>query len=79
MARPDIDPNIQDLEGNTPLIVAILHNNIEHTTLLFNDPRVDTTIRNMFGKTAWDYTSENSGSFFSALRRHFSCHACNVA
>lgn len=78
IARPDIDPNIQDLEGNTPLIVAILHNNIEQITLLVNDPRVDTTIQNMFGKTAWDYTSETPG-FFSVLRRHFSCYSCNVA
>ena len=73
LERSDIDPNLQDLEGNTPLILTIVKGHFDHFMLLVNDSRVDHSIRNMAYKNAYDYARDDI-RFSQVLPPRFSCN-----
>ena len=51
LAREDCDPNVKDIKGNTPLILAIENHNEEIVNLLLRSPKCDPTIANHQGET----------------------------
>eukprot|EP01040_Poterioochromonas_malhamensis_P014818 gene14818-16475_t len=57
LAHPNIDINRQDADGSTPLHRAFYFGNENYVKILFNDPRIDLTIRDKYGKTPDDYSS----------------------
>lgn len=52
LAHPDIDVNISDSDGITPLLDAVCKNHIDIVQLLLQNPRTDINAQNNLGKTA---------------------------
>ncbi len=52
LLRLGANPNIQDHNGSSALIIAAERNNIKAMELLLNDPRTDPNIQNLQGNTA---------------------------
>ncbi len=48
LARPDIAVNVEDREGETPLLSAIMAGHTEVAEVLLNDPNIDVN-RNRSG------------------------------
>ncbi|MEX0940022.1 MAG: ankyrin repeat domain-containing protein [Candidatus Babeliales bacterium] len=68
-----IDPNIKNSKGNTPLIYAVLSNQIPIVQFLLSLPQIDTTIRNAQGQTALDIAQKtNNTQIINMLKNHTS-------
>lgn len=52
LAHPDIKPNMQNIEGDTPLMFALIFGNYECVRVLLQDPKVDITLKDKKGRTA---------------------------
>ena len=57
LTHPDINVNIQNKDGDTPLLWSIIFGNYECVRILLQDTRVDITIPNNKGTTAERITS----------------------
>jgi len=60
LTRNDIDPNIRDILGQTPLHAATLHGTYEAIRLLLADSRIDPTILDNNKRSAFELLDMNS-------------------
>ncbi|WP_379968635.1 ankyrin repeat domain-containing protein [Epilithonimonas sp. UC225_85] len=63
------DPNIQDSQGNTPLLWAVKRNNIELISLLLKN-KADINIKDSMGISAFEYAIKSNNTELINLLKH---------
>jgi hypothetical protein len=71
LANPYINPNIQDKSGNTALHIVALFKHVQLIDIFFNNPRIDSSIRNEQNKTARECISGKEEEDYSLRAKFF--------
>lgn len=59
----ELDYNLQNFDGQTPLHLAVIHKNDFYIDKLLNQHKADASIQDVSGKTALDYAEKDSKQY----------------